>query len=103
MGQPHIQDLTLLDWQSHPTIKSVLTKVFENAVTHPLADALLAQVEVGGDIPWHVHEQASETAYALVGEGILRYAESDKRDHPSEAQLKTGMALTSLSVGGIPF
>jgi len=30
----------------------------------------------------------------LAGEGILKYAEPDKRDSPSEANLKVGVALT---------
>ncbi|MEO8608114.1 MAG: cupin domain-containing protein [Chloroflexota bacterium] len=94
MNQPHIQDLNVMHWQSHPVVSSVLTKVFENEASHPLADVLVAQVEVGGEIPWHVHENASETAYVLLGEGILKYAESDQRTNPSEADLKPGFALT---------
>jgi mannose-6-phosphate isomerase-like protein (cupin superfamily) len=94
MDYPHIQDLSVLDWQAHPVVSSVLTKVFENEASHPLADVLVAHVEVGGEIPWHVHDQASETAYVLVGEGILKYAQPDKRDNPSQTSLKAGVALT---------
>jgi mannose-6-phosphate isomerase-like protein (cupin superfamily) len=71
-----------------------MTKVFENQSTHPLADVLVAYIEPGGAIPWHVHEDASETAYVLIGEGVLKYAEPDKRDSPSEANLRVGVALT---------
>ena len=94
MDHPRIQDLSVLDWQTHPVVTKVLTKVFENKATHPLADVLVAHVETGAEIPWHVHDDASETAYVLVGEGVLKYAEADKRDNPSQADLKVGVALT---------
>jgi mannose-6-phosphate isomerase-like protein (cupin superfamily) len=94
MDQLHIQDLNALDWKAHPFVSGVMTKIFENQSTHPLADVLVAHVESGGEIPWHVHESASETAYVLVGEGVLKYAEPDKRDNPFEAPLKVGVALT---------
>lgn len=91
---PRIQDLAALDWQVHPTISGVLTKVFENSATHALADVLVARVEVGGEIPWHVHDRASETAYVLSGEGILKHAQHDKNNSPSQAALRAGVVLT---------
>jgi mannose-6-phosphate isomerase-like protein (cupin superfamily) len=94
MDQPHIQDLSILDWKAHPFVSSVMTKVFENEASHPLADVLVAHVAVGGEIPWHVHDRASETAYVLAGEGVLKYAQGDKNNNPAEANLKTGVALT---------
>src|SRR5947207_14708444 len=70
----HSVNLEQIPWQPHPTIPGVLTKIFENRASPPYADVMLAQVAVGGAIPWHVHENASETAYVLQGEGTLIYA-----------------------------
>ncbi|MBZ0289744.1 MAG: cupin domain-containing protein, partial [Anaerolineae bacterium] len=55
---------------------------------------LIACVAVGGEIPWHVHETASETAYVLVGQGLLKYAQHDKNNPVSEVFIKAGVALT---------
>jgi oxalate decarboxylase/phosphoglucose isomerase-like protein (cupin superfamily) len=94
MKEPHIVNLEQVEWKPHPTIPKVLTRVFENAASHPLADAFLGQVIGGGEIPWHVHEQASETAYVIQGHGVLLYALPENRDHPSQAEIKMGVALT---------
>jgi mannose-6-phosphate isomerase-like protein (cupin superfamily) len=94
MDQPHIQDMNQVEWQPHPTIQGVLTRVFENHVVNPLVDVLVGRVSVSGEIPWHVHDNASETAYVLTGEGILKYAAPDQRDTVSEAPLQAGVALT---------
>jgi mannose-6-phosphate isomerase-like protein (cupin superfamily) len=94
MDQPHIQDMDRVEWQVHPTLQGVVTKVFENHLHNPLVDVLVARVSVSSEIPWHVHDQASETAYVLMGQGILRYAASDQRDPVFEAPLQAGVALT---------
>ncbi|MEP7288276.1 MAG: cupin domain-containing protein [Chloroflexota bacterium] len=94
MDTPHILDLEQDSWQPHPTVAGVLTKTIESRMTHPYADALLAKVIVGGEIPWHVHETASKTAYILQGTGTLLFAETAMHEAPSEATLKPGVALT---------
>jgi mannose-6-phosphate isomerase-like protein (cupin superfamily) len=94
MAEPRVQNLPLLEWQPHPTLQGVMTKVLENRATHGLADVLVAQVAPGGEIPWHVHENASETAYVLSGEGVIQYAPADDRDHPVTIDLKVAAVLT---------
>jgi mannose-6-phosphate isomerase-like protein (cupin superfamily) len=94
MNRPRIEDMSRSGWQPHPTIEGVLTKVFENRATHALADVLMARVEVSGAIPWHVHDQASETAYILSGAGILKYRQDEDGDLNVEAPLRTGVVLT---------
>lgn len=95
MDHLHLIDLPNIPWQPHPTLAGVLTKVVENRASHPLADVLLAQVLPGGSIPWHVHEQASETVYLVQGTGCILYAPApDQLQTPSEAVLSTGAALT---------
>jgi mannose-6-phosphate isomerase-like protein (cupin superfamily) len=110
MDKPHIQDMNRMEWQPHPTIQGVLTRVFENHVHNPLVDVLVGRVSVSGEIPWHVHDDASETAYVLTGQGILKYAASDQRDTVVEAPLYAGVAMTIpsrwwhmvLNVGVVP-
>ena len=82
MDMLHFVQFQDVPWQAHPTITGVLTKVFESRDSHPLCDALLAQVIPGGKIPWHVHEAASETAYVVQGTGTLLCA-------PDKTQLET--------------
>src|SRR5438046_1497907 len=96
MDELHIVNLEQIPWQPHPTIPGVLTKVFENRASHPHVDVMLAQVAVGGAIPWHVHENASETAYVLKGEGKLIYARDKSQvETPSEARFAEGIASTT--------
>jgi mannose-6-phosphate isomerase-like protein (cupin superfamily) len=94
MNEPHIQDMDRVEWQAHPTLQGVVTKVFENQLHNPLVDVLIARVAVSSEIPWHVHDQANETAYVLTGQGILKYAAPDQRDNVFEAPLQAGVALT---------
>lgn len=91
---PHIQDMNHIEWGLHPTITGVLTRVFENRASGNHADVLLAHVEVGGEIPWHVHAEARETAYVLVGQGVLKFAQTETRESPVETPLHVGVALT---------
>jgi mannose-6-phosphate isomerase-like protein (cupin superfamily) len=110
MDQPHFQDMNQVEWQAHPTLQGVMTKVFENHLHNPLVDVLIAKVAVSGEIPWHVHDQASETAFVLTGQGILKYAAPDQHDTVTEVPLHPGVALTIpsgwrhmvVNVGAIP-
>ena len=95
MDQPHIVNMESVPWNPHPTIKGVQSKIFENAASLPLADVLLANVVPGGIIPWHVHPNATETAYVVRGKGRLLWAASEeKRDEGGSAELVPGIALT---------
>jgi mannose-6-phosphate isomerase-like protein (cupin superfamily) len=71
-----------------------MTKVFENRLHNPLVDVLIASVAVSNEIPWHVHDEASETAYVLAGQGILKYAAPHQRDVTAETPLHPGVVLT---------
>lgn len=104
-------DLQDAPWQPHPAVAGLLIKIIESQATHPLMDALIAQVLPGGSIPWHVHETASETVYLVAGTGKLLYAPSEvERVSPREAALPSGSALTVqagvwhsvLNVGDVP-
>lgn len=87
-------DLETMPWQPHPTIAGIQTKVIQNGAADRLADVLLAKVLPGGQISWHVHENASETAYLVQGQGTLLYcADESQRNTPSEAVLVPGSAL----------
>lgn len=110
MDQPRIQDMDRVEWQAHPTLQGVVTKVFENHLHNPLVDVLIARVAVSSEIPWHAHDQASETAYVLMGQAILKYAAPNQRDAIFESPLQAGVALTIpigwwhsvLNVGTVP-
>ena len=69
---------------------------------------LIARVGVGGEIPWHVHNHASEIAYVLMRDGILKYAEGEAQDKAYAVLLRAGISLTippgwRLAVGIICF
>ncbi len=88
-------DLQAMPWQPHPTVAGILTKIIESRATNALGDALLGQVLPGGAIPWHIHENASETAYFVQGLGKLLYAPNEtERDAPLEVMIMPGCALT---------
>jgi quercetin dioxygenase-like cupin family protein len=95
MDELHITDLAQVDWQPHPTIPGVLTKIFENRASHDHADVLLVNIAAGGVIPWHVHESASETAYVLRGSGkLLSTRDSSQLDSAAETRFAEGIATT---------
>jgi mannose-6-phosphate isomerase-like protein (cupin superfamily) len=52
-------------------VAGILIKALATQATHPGASVLLVQVAVGGVIGLHIHEQATETAFVLAGEGVL--------------------------------
>jgi mannose-6-phosphate isomerase-like protein (cupin superfamily) len=95
MDDLHIVDLTQMPWQPHPTIAGVLTKIFENRASHHHADVLLVKIAAGGAIPWHVHENASETAYVLSGNAKLICARNANQfDTAVESKFAEGIATT---------
>ena len=94
MDMLHLVQLQDAPWRPHPTIAGVQTKVFEGREVNPLADAFLAQVAPNGEIPWHVHDQASETAYVLEGQGLLLYAPDAEHRQTQQAALVPGCVFT---------
>jgi mannose-6-phosphate isomerase-like protein (cupin superfamily) len=94
MLQPRIFNVETMEWQPHPRIAGVSTKIFENQATHPHADAFIGQVLPGGEIPWHVHESALETAYVVQGRGRLRCAQTNGGEVTAESPLSVGTVMT---------
>jgi quercetin dioxygenase-like cupin family protein len=93
MPEPVLIDLEALAWTPHPTLAGVKVKLFKNEANFSPADVLIAQVEQGGEIPWHVHENDCEIAYLLKGEARLAYAETEAREETGSIELRSGAAL----------
>lgn len=94
MTTPKVLHLDDIAWQPHPVIPGIQTRVFQNAASLPEANVLLARVEPGGAIPWHVHEISGETAYVVAGAGVIQYAPTDDQTQSEESPLRAGAALT---------
>ncbi|NBC31008.1 MAG: hypothetical protein GVY29_13575 [Spirochaetes bacterium] len=68
-------DFESLPWKAHPTVPGVTSRFQELEVTtHPALDAMVARLEAGEWVPWHVHESTCELAYVVEGEGRLHEA-----------------------------
>ena len=94
-AEPRIVDLNQLPWQAHPTLAGVQTRILETAATHGQADVMVGQIAVGGSIPWHVHANASETAYVLQGKGVFLYVEAQAdTDSAPSVEVAQGMMMT---------
>jgi mannose-6-phosphate isomerase-like protein (cupin superfamily) len=77
MPESHLFDANLLEWRPHPQLAGILIKPLASRATHPGASVLLVQVAVGGVIGLHTHEQATETAFVLTGEGMLTLGDTE--------------------------
>lgn len=77
MDKPHVYRSANLDWQPHPTLRGIRVKSIENRSTWPEASVTLVEVDPGGVIELHVHEQSYESAYVLSGDGLLHVPEGD--------------------------
>ena len=77
MAQPHFFHATEMEWQPHPTIPGIRIKSLENRRTFEPASVTLVQVDPGGVIAPHLHEQSSETAYVISGRAVLTLPEGD--------------------------
>jgi len=94
-AEPRIVDLNQLPWQAHPTLAGVQTQIIETATTHGQSDVLMGQIAPAGGIPWHVHPDASETAYVVQGTGTFLYAPSQaETDSAVSVPIARGTVLT---------
>jgi mannose-6-phosphate isomerase-like protein (cupin superfamily) len=94
MKQPRIFNIEQMEWQPHPKVAGVATKVLENEASHPHADVFIGKVAVGGAIPWHVHETALETVYVVQGRGLLRCAQTSDGEVSAEDEMRVGVVMT---------
>ncbi|MBI1879766.1 MAG: cupin domain-containing protein [Chloroflexi bacterium] len=103
MQEPHFFNANEMLWAEPPEFPGIKIKALETRATHPAASVILAQVAIGGAIPTHVHEQATETAYVLAGRGILT---TDNKKTPLETgagvTIPPGVAHSLHNTGDIP-
>jgi mannose-6-phosphate isomerase-like protein (cupin superfamily) len=77
MAQAHFFHASEMGWQSHPTIRGIHIKSLENKNTLETASVTLVEVDPGGVIEPHLHEQSSETAYVISGQAVLTLPEGE--------------------------
>lgn len=77
MDRPHLYRSATVDWQPHPTLRGIRVKSLENRGTWPEASVTLVEVDAGGVIELHVHQENYESAYVLSGDGLLHVPEGD--------------------------
>ena len=77
MEQAHLFQSSRIDWQPHPTLKGIRIKSLENSQTFSKASVTLVQVDPGGVIEPHLHEQSHETAFVLSGKSVLTLPEGE--------------------------
>jgi mannose-6-phosphate isomerase-like protein (cupin superfamily) len=94
MSEPRIVDLNAMQWQAHPTIDGVTTRIVETAASHGQADVLMAKVEPSGGIAWHVHERAAETVLVIEGQGVLLFSATSTLVSQRKLDLRTGCVVT---------
>lgn len=90
MQKPKIISFSQLEWQPHPTIHGVDVK---QVLTTSPRDVVLAKVEPGNEIPWHVHEDTTEVAYMLQGRGLLRTSASESFEPFDEIEAIAGECM----------
>jgi quercetin dioxygenase-like cupin family protein len=71
MATPNYRRVDDVTWEAHPRFQALQVKVLEAKATHPHASIMLVKVAAGGEIPEHVHEVETETAYVLSGKAEL--------------------------------
>jgi len=76
-----------MEWSEHPQFPDIQFKALETRATHPSARFSLVQVNVGGTIEKHVHDDEIETAYVVEGRGVLRIGDE-------EVAVETGMGVS---------
>jgi mannose-6-phosphate isomerase-like protein (cupin superfamily) len=77
MDRPHLYRSATVDWQPHPTLRGIRVKSLEKRATWPEASVTLVEVDAGGVIELHVHQENYESAYVLSGDGLLHVPEGD--------------------------
>ena len=93
MKDPVVIPFDDLSWIPHPSISGIEIKLFNNSAAFSPSDLMVAKVETGSVIPWHVHEEEAEIAYMLIGEGTLYYAETEAHDPAYEKHITAGKGL----------
>ena len=103
MPKPHFFNANQIEWTEPPQFPGIWIKVLETQATHPAASVILACVAVGGAIVTHVHEQETETAYVLAGQGILTLeAEETLLETGSGVTIPPGLAHSLRNTGDTP-
>jgi mannose-6-phosphate isomerase-like protein (cupin superfamily) len=88
-------DANAINWQEHPTISGVQTRIIESAAsTQGQCDVLMGRVDPQGSIPWHVHQGAQETALVIEGEGVLLYSPTPSLESQRKLDLRPGHVVT---------
>ncbi len=59
-----------IPWGPHPRYEGLLMKVLVPGAVNPALNVSRVRVDVGKQIPPHVHANASETFYILQGTGV---------------------------------
>ena len=77
MIPPHLFQASQLDWEPHPRLCGVRIKSLENSSTFDQASVTLVQLDAGGIIEPHSHENGYETAYVISGRGLLTLPDGD--------------------------
>jgi len=92
--EPVTVQLENIPWTPHPTIPGIEIRMFQNPEPFSPSDVLIARIEAGSKIPWHVHEQESEIAYILQGSATLYTAPAKPEDSPAvtESDFVEGVA-----------
>jgi mannose-6-phosphate isomerase-like protein (cupin superfamily) len=86
-------DFDGLPWLPHPTISGIYVRAFQNEAAFAPTDVLIARVDRGGEIPWHVHPTDSEIVYVLQGAGILYSAQDEQRSQMTDAPMRAGQGV----------
>jgi mannose-6-phosphate isomerase-like protein (cupin superfamily) len=81
------------EWQIHPTLAGVKTKVQRNAGAFSPSDVLLASLDAAQDIPWHVHAAEAELAYFLQGSGLLMTSYDEGKTVADTLEISGGTAV----------
>jgi mannose-6-phosphate isomerase-like protein (cupin superfamily) len=92
MNDVQLVDFNQQDWSDHPTIPGVAVKLFQPDASGSPEDLLIARVEPGGTIPWHVHSTV-EIAYFLQGTGSLSTSATEARDQVHAVAVAGGTGL----------
>lgn len=71
MVEARLFNANTIEWSRHPQFSDIQFKALETRATHPSARFSLVQVNVGGTIEIHVHDDEIETVYILEGQGVL--------------------------------
>jgi oxalate decarboxylase/phosphoglucose isomerase-like protein (cupin superfamily) len=92
MQEPTIIKFDELDWTRRPAFPGVEARIFTNEASFAPTDAMLARLEPGREIPWHVHETDTEVVYTLQGRSLLLCAEHEGAEEVIQYESLAGRA-----------